>query len=117
MELPQEIITIIKEKKREEDVEMKMKVFEDFIIPYLYHSRYSSNGSLFGTLDEERYTQIGNLYGVSVLPTGGGWYGTSFTLTAIKRVCKRLKTDIRNGSKTGSQYLPFYFDNKRNPFK
>nr|QYA18438.1 hypothetical protein KOM_12_169 [Clandestinovirus] len=35
--LPQELMRIIKDKKKKEEEEMTLKVFEDFIIPYLYH--------------------------------------------------------------------------------
>nr|QYA18435.1 hypothetical protein KOM_12_166 [Clandestinovirus] len=109
--LPKELIAVIKEKKKQEDEEKTLKIFEDFIVPFVYHTRYPRTG--FDTpedTDAERFIEYGQMHSTS--PE----HGSTFTLTAIKRVCKRLKDDVDNGTVWCAEYQSRYFVNKPNPF-
>nr|QYA18437.1 hypothetical protein KOM_12_168 [Clandestinovirus] len=106
--LPQEIIVIIEEKKRIEEDDMKMEVFEEFIIPWIYHFRQYSD-----FIEDPQLNELGNLFG-SV-----GEHLSAYMLTSVRRVCKRLNNKVSLGyQKMISFYSTgMYFANKRNPFK
>lgn len=112
--IPREIIAIIKDKRKkiedEERYEIMLKVFEDFIIPYLYHFLQTT-----GEEDDPFLTKVGNLYSGDEEEE----LLSSYMLTAVKRVCQRLKNEVWLGCGKHAYWVYFgdqYFDNKRNPF-
>nr|QYA18349.1 hypothetical protein KOM_12_79 [Clandestinovirus] len=110
--LPRELITVITDKKRQEDEERTTKIFEDFIVPFVYHTRYPRCGpNTPEDTDAERFVEYGHMCSTS--PE----HGSTFTLTSIKRVCKRLRDDVVKGKSLHCEYLSCYFANKPNPFK
>lgn len=122
--LPKEIIAIVKYKVEMETEDSRLQIFEDFIVPWVYKLRDEG-----GWHDWAVY-ECGNLFSKEIT---GRFKPTTFILTSLKRVCKRLKKDVSLGAVslaevgTVNQYYynpngyyfngGFYFDNKHNPFQ
>nr|QYA18497.1 hypothetical protein KOM_12_228 [Clandestinovirus] len=87
--IPSEVLRIIHKKSQIEWNDKVIKIFEDFIIPYLYHA---------STYFADPYVSVlGNL-SLSYFTKTKRQYESHFVLTAIRRICKRLANDVSYGA-------------------
>nr|QYA18498.1 hypothetical protein KOM_12_229 [Clandestinovirus] len=113
--LPKELTTLINAKanhlKTEAHQELTMQIFDQFLIPYVYSTRGKQSNQ------DPTFVTMGKL----AIRTGDAkMFASTFMLTSIKRVCKRLKKEVSHGSigpvySTSDQYC--YRANKKNTFK
>jgi hypothetical protein len=106
--VPSELLAIIKDKVKNEAewsrVETVIKAFEDCIIPWIYNSRW--------TAFDLTLRECGNLVVKCPKANYGTRLKTSFMLTAIKRVCRRMREDVSFGIDYDGYSTPDYFSNK-----
>nr|QYA18302.1 hypothetical protein KOM_12_32 [Clandestinovirus] len=109
--LPTEIIAIVIKKKQDEEHRIKMRVFGDFIIPWIHnfrdlHTKVNSDDD-----PDEQVLECGNLRACD-------WaFISSFHLTALKRVCRELRREVDYGRGYGGDYSTYeYYQHKDDPF-
>nr|QYA18348.1 hypothetical protein KOM_12_78 [Clandestinovirus] len=108
MSLPQEIITIIKGNVNNSEEAMKVKVFEDCIVPFIFKLRLKSGGTWI-------YDPPTNRYGEKMVLGRDNFdekWESSFMLTAIKRVCKSMMNAVSPGVHMDSYRALAYLENK-----